>query len=191
MQKCSICAHARAHEINAALVAGTEPLRSVAVQFGTSKSALVRHRQHIAGVLAKAKKRADQKLGRIAEQKEMAEFKDGESLLDRLRNMNRVAQEILAEARWKGKTRDNDLALRALARLGSLVELEARILVMLAGKHLSPPAPAEGRYDWSALSEEELWVVEEAFEKAEQAALARSGNDRPPARVINASFREM
>ena len=49
----------------------------------------------------------------------------GESIIERLRALNREASEILAEARTAGQRRDAIAAIRALS---DLIELEARLL---------------------------------------------------------------
>jgi hypothetical protein len=51
---CTICSHERRAAIDAALVDGT-PLRAISGRFGTTKSAVDRHRKHLAPALTKAK----------------------------------------------------------------------------------------------------------------------------------------
>jgi hypothetical protein len=52
---CTVCAHAGREAIDAALVA-EEPLRNIAERFGTSATALHRHKaEHVPAALAKAK----------------------------------------------------------------------------------------------------------------------------------------
>src|ERR1700677_1805523 len=53
-RSCTVCAHPRRAEIDAALVGGTT-LREIAGRTGTTKSALDRHRPHVAKVIAQAR----------------------------------------------------------------------------------------------------------------------------------------
>lgn len=50
-QKCSICSHPDRLEIDRAIIAGT-PLRDISGRFGPSKTAIGRHRPHIANEIA-------------------------------------------------------------------------------------------------------------------------------------------
>jgi hypothetical protein len=57
MQKCSICIHPQRNEIDETLLLSATPLRTIADQFGVSKTALLRHKaDHIPTDLVKAKK---------------------------------------------------------------------------------------------------------------------------------------
>ena len=58
MNKCAICSHPDRAAIDAGLVAKT-PIRSIAGQFGTSKSSLDRHRKHIPAALVQAKQASE------------------------------------------------------------------------------------------------------------------------------------
>ena len=112
-QTCNICRHKKRDEIDRELLAGT-PFRHIAARYGTSTSALIRHKTNdIPAALVKAKQVADEIRA--------------ESLYDRLREVVRETQKILKEARKAG-SHDNDLALKAIARIEKQVELEARLL---------------------------------------------------------------
>jgi FixJ family two-component response regulator len=60
-RKCTVCAHAKAQEINKAIVRG-DSYRAISSRFGVSRAAAMRHRKHLAAQLFKleeAKKLAD------------------------------------------------------------------------------------------------------------------------------------
>ena len=114
LRTCTVCTHSERSEIDQALLTG-EPFRNIAVRFGTSTSALVRHkRQDIPATLAKAKQ---------AEEEVRAE-----TLYDRLKTINRETAAILAEARESGSL---SIALAAINRVERQLELEARLLGQL------------------------------------------------------------
>jgi hypothetical protein len=110
---CTLCAHLQREEINRCLVAG-EGYRNIAERFGTSLAALVRHKtDHIPARLAKAE--------------EAREVAHADTLLDQLLTLSKETAAILKEART-GKIKDNDLALKAIARAERQIELQARLL---------------------------------------------------------------
>ena len=114
---CTICNHPEHEAINSALVAG-EPFRNIAKRFGTSPAALYRHKKtDLPGTLVKAA--------------QIAEVAEADALLDRLKLLNQETAAILKEARTEG-TKDNDLALKAIARVEKQLELEGRLLGQLA-----------------------------------------------------------
>ena len=114
-QTCRICRHEKRNEIEQAILGG-EAFRRIAKRFGTSATALFRHRKaHIPATLAKAK--------------EVAEEVRAETLLDRLREINRETAEILKDARASGT---HAVALQAIARAEKQLELEARLLGQLS-----------------------------------------------------------
>ena len=92
-----------------------EPFRNIAKRYGTSPTALFRHKQaDIPATLAKAKQ---------AEEEVRAE-----TLYDRLKAVNRETAAILAEARESGSL---SIALAAINRVERQLELEARLLGQL------------------------------------------------------------
>ncbi len=110
---CGVCAHPKREEINRALLA-EEPYRNIAERFGTSTTALHRHKKgHMPAHLAKAQ--------------EAAEVVQADSLLDRLLSLNAETMAILKEAR-AGRIKDNELALRAIARAEKQLELQGKLL---------------------------------------------------------------
>ena len=58
LQRCSICIHENADEINYELLRGT-PLRKIAEQYGVSSTALFRHKKHLPAALIQAKEAED------------------------------------------------------------------------------------------------------------------------------------
>ncbi len=109
---CTICTHAERPAIEAALLAD-QPLRDIAGRTGTTKSALDRHRDHIAKNLVRAQ-------GAV----EMSRVDD---LLGRVQGLVVEADAILREARGNGEGRNPELALKAIDRLTKLTELFARL----------------------------------------------------------------
>jgi transposase-like protein len=110
---CTICAGAQREEINTALVSH-ESIRAISRRFGVSASALQRHRaSHLPATLVKAAAVAD--------------VMEAGNLLERLKALNRETAAVLREAR-DGDSKNNDLALKAIARVEKQIELEGRLL---------------------------------------------------------------
>lgn len=107
---CTICNHPQRDAIDLALLAG-EAYRHIAARFDTSTASLQRHKDHLPGQLAKAH--------------EAAEVVKAGTLLDRLKELNSDTREILRETRKAG---NNDLALKAIARVEKQLELEGKLL---------------------------------------------------------------
>jgi len=59
---CLACSSSEREAIDKALVAG-EPLRNIAKRVSISYPALFRHKSHVAGTIAKAQERREEKLG--------------------------------------------------------------------------------------------------------------------------------
>ena len=130
-RRCTICAHADREEIDAALVA-QQPFRTIAERFGTSKTALVRHKQdHLPAHLAKAQQAHEiahaTALENQAHIQDKQDIAQADSLLERLLVLSRETLAILQEAR-EGDSKDNALALKAIARAEKQIELQARLL---------------------------------------------------------------
>lgn len=107
---CTICSHEQRQEIDAALLAEA-PYRHIAARFDTSTGALQRHREHIPPHLAKAH--------------EAAEIVEADTLLQKLKEINRETREVLADAKLEG---NGELRLKALTRLEKQLELEAKLI---------------------------------------------------------------
>ena len=89
---------------------GGQPLRDIAGRFGTSRSALLRHRKaDIPATLAKAKQAADDV--------------QGETLFEQVKGLAAEAKAILEEAR---ASNNHSVALQAIGRAEKLLELETR-----------------------------------------------------------------
>jgi hypothetical protein len=119
MKVCGICNHPQRAAVDAALVDGT-PLRAIAGQYGTAKSALDRHKKHLAPALTKAK--------------QAEEVVEATSLLSRVeRIMSRV--ELIAEQATKSKkwlpavaaSRELRSCLELLGRLSGEIQSGTRI----------------------------------------------------------------
>lgn len=106
---CTVCLHPKRSEVDAALLAG-EPLRTIADQFGPSKTALLRHREHVAPALAVAK--------------QAAAVADADSLLEKVRGLEVDARRIGKAAETAGDAR---IALGAVRELTRIIELLGRL----------------------------------------------------------------
>lgn len=110
-RQCSICEHPRRDDVDDALLRN-ETLRKIAKRFETSITALHRHRQgHIPRALSKAK--------------EAQEAVRGDSLLDRLRQLNAETQDVLRAAK---SASNHELRLKAIGRAEKQLELEGKLL---------------------------------------------------------------
>ena len=108
-QTCSICRNPQRDAIDAALIAG-EALRSIAKRFGTSASAVFRHRNSdLSPALIQAKTERDSE--------------HADTLLDQVRCLTDKAIELLAKAEKEGDTRGAFVGIR-----------EARGCMELVGK---------------------------------------------------------
>jgi hypothetical protein len=91
MKTCGICSHPERAAIDAALVANTS-LRAIAGQYGTTKSALDRHRKHIPAALTKAK--------------QASEVADATSLVSRVERlmsrMENICTKAMEQEHWTG-----------------------------------------------------------------------------------------
>lgn len=109
---CTVCRHPERDAIDAALVNAVGTFRDIAGRFGVSKTAVHRHgADHLPAHLAKAAEAAD--------------YAASDSLLDRLRGLNRETADVLKAAK---SAANHDLRLKAIARAEKQLELEARLL---------------------------------------------------------------
>jgi hypothetical protein len=106
---CTICIHALRSEIEGALVTGTA-FRNIAERFGTSSTALFRHKQHLGDTLAKAK--------------EAVEASHGDNLLEKVWELETHARRIAKAAE---DTDDLRTALMGVRELTRIVELLAKL----------------------------------------------------------------
>jgi hypothetical protein len=112
--KCSICIHDQKQEINRALIAG-EPFRIIAERFGTSATALHRHKgEHLPKTLTQAK--------------EVQNVADADDLLAQLRALRNRAISILQKAEAAGDFRTALAGIReARGCVETLMEVEGEL----------------------------------------------------------------
>jgi len=108
-QVCSICRHDQQAEMDQSLVSGIS-LRNIAEQFGTSPTALHRHKRHLPQHLTVAK--------------EAAQVADADVLLDSVKQLLEDAQRITAQAK---QAKQLDTALRGIREMRGLLELMGRL----------------------------------------------------------------
>jgi hypothetical protein len=120
-QTCTICRDSRRTEIEQTLISGT-PLRTVSDQFGPSKTALLRHRSHLAGkITEQAQARETARRGTLLEDVRVGE--------QRAESLYATAEQILAAAL---ADKDSGVAVHAIrAAVGVLAE--ARNFLQLRG----------------------------------------------------------
>ena len=108
---CTICTHSERDVIDAALLT-TEPLRNIAARFGTSATALHRHKAaHLPTRLALAQ--------------DAQEAAHGDDLLAQVRTLQGKAMDILAKAEAAGQL---NVALQGVREARGCLELLARLL---------------------------------------------------------------
>jgi hypothetical protein len=144
---CSVCAHAQVEAISSAILSRT-PLRNIASRFpGTTKSALGRHRKHVAGSIVKAVARIP--IPRV-EPAEIERFED--SLLAKVSRLEKDARRLGERAESEGDLR------AALVAVDKLLDV-ARLLHELMPVDSSAPAVKisfsfpHGRSAWDASGE--------------------------------------
>ena len=116
-QPCSVCTHADAVLINAALVA-RQPYRHIAKRFGVSLAALSRHAKNCMPAIIDAGLDA-------MDERERRETAEALDTVRQLRTINSVSLSILSEARDAGEP---DTALRAIDRIQKQIELQAKLI---------------------------------------------------------------
>lgn len=142
---CTICRHEKHHEINEALVRGSESQRAMGKRFGVSHSALQRHlKEHVPVALAKAR--------------ESKHLEAAETSLDLATNLLADARRIQSKAETAGDLRAAIASIRELVRI---VELMARLEGKLAPKEGLAPV-----IDLSRLTDAELATLEITVERA-------------------------
>ena len=136
---CSICTHPQRDEIDRLLVEGKEPLRIIAERYGTTPSALCRHKRHIPSMLAKAH--------------EAGEVARADDLLSQVRDLQARALAILEQAEQAGDLRT---ALGAIREARGNLELLAKMI----GELQAPPTVIVASPEWVALRTEILVALE-------------------------------
>ena len=157
---CLACSSPDREVIDKALVA-REPLRNIAKRVSISPAGLLRHKSHVAHAVVKAQTQREERVG--------------ESLLDEMRRVQRKAWELLARTESEGDHRGSIVALREVREcLESLGE-------MLATADATNGGPQqEIHFDFSVLSDEELWALEALLAKAEVRDASGSTAGRQP-----------
>lgn len=118
---CSLCRHAEREAIDAALVEGRDSLRDIAGRYGTSKSAVERHRDHVPQRLALAR--------------EAEETTKADDLLDILREGVADARRLRDKAEGDRDFRGAIVCVRTLADLvEKLVSVAERLAEAEAAK---------------------------------------------------------
>ncbi len=144
-RKCVICGDPRVAEIDAALLENVG-YRELAERFGTSKSALFRHRAaHLSATLLKAKDAAD--------------IVSGDSLMARVEELQVMAQRLGKKAEDAGDYRGALAAVRELLRV---VELLGKLTGQLGGDQ-APTGPRLGViFNFPVATQEQLDAVNNA-----------------------------
>jgi len=115
---CTVCGHAEREAIDRALLAG-EAFRNIAERFGTSPTAVFRHKaDHVPAALAQAS--------------EAAEVARADGLLDQLAELRADARRIGGKAEGAG---DLKTALAGVRELVRIVELTAKLVGELDERH--------------------------------------------------------
>lgn len=146
-QVCSLCRHPQKAEVNAALVAGSDPLRHIAARFGTSTGSLRRHREHIPRALCRAA--------------EAAAETEADDLLERTRTLETAARRLLRKAEEDGDLR---AAIAAVKAALDVVELLHRV----AAEQKSEAGALVSSSEWRALRER-IYDALERFPEALEA----------------------
>ena len=128
-RRCTVCDHEQRPAIDEALAAG-RAYRYVAVSFGISVSAAVRHkRQHLAPRLARALEKADgaqaADLVRKQESRKAQDLGHALDVVRQLQAINAACLEILQKSRASGR---DAVSLGAVDRIHRQIELQARLL---------------------------------------------------------------
>jgi hypothetical protein len=114
---CTVCTHAERTAIERSLLAA-EPYRHIASRFGTSTTALQRHKaEHLSKRLAKA-------VTRSAE----ADVRTAIDVAGQLKAINSATLSVLRDARSAG---DGLLSLQAIDRVQKQIELQAKLIDLI------------------------------------------------------------
>lgn len=113
-QTCSVCRNPKRSEIDSALL-HSEGLRKIAKRYGTSTTALHRHKNSCISA-------------QLAKSKEVSEIASAAALVRELNEITRKTGAVLARA---VREKDGELALKAIARLERQLELKGRLLGQL------------------------------------------------------------
>lgn len=129
---CSVCHHPNRKGIDEQLIAGAA-LREIAAAHGLSKSAIDRHKAHVSKNLAGAAAAGEETRA--------------EELMSRITSLRAETVAILEAAK---AANDANLALRALSRLESQIELLAKVQQVIA---TAPRVEIALSQEWTGLRE--------------------------------------
>ena len=121
---CTLCRHPDRAEIDAALVAPSEPLRIIAGRFGTSSATLLRHREHLPRALVVAL--------------EAAESTRADTLLEKVHRIEADARRLLEKAEATGDLR---CAIAAAKTSLDVVEMLLKVREAERLTRIEPPTP--------------------------------------------------
>jgi hypothetical protein len=154
---CTICAHPKRGDIDAAMLAGTS-LRDIAGQYGTSKSNLDRHRDHIPAALTKAKAAAevaaaDTLLAQVIKHRDDAAWfvEQAREIVEEAREAKNTIAAIEAIKSVAPHLREAKGALELLGRVtGELqdkaaIQIDARSVTLMSDRELLELVEAEAR----------------------------------------------
>jgi len=150
-QKCTICAHTEATEINQHLL-DKVPHRTLAKAYGVTAAALQRHQQHIPAQLVRAQ--------------EAREIASAEVLMGRVANLNTKAEDVYKRAL---KADNFTAAIAAVRELRGITELYAKITGELSTVNNIIIAP-----EWVSLRSALLMALE-PYHEARKAVLKAVG----------------
>src|SRR5215471_2237720 len=108
-RRCTICSSSHRRSIDKDILVGS-PLRTIADRWSVSKTALIRHRDHLSRTLLKAQ--------------EAAQVEHADSLLEQLNHLTADARRIQEKAE---RARDYRAALAGIRELARIVDLVARL----------------------------------------------------------------
>jgi transposase len=155
---CLACASPDRAAIDKALIAG-EPFRNIAKRVSISPAGLLRHKNHVAKAIVKASEKREETLS--------------DNLLDEMRRVQRKAWDLLSKTESEGDHRGSIVALREVREC--LESLGAMLANARGGDQ-----PQEIKYDFTALSDEELWALEALLAKAGVSEVSGSYGAREP-----------
>lgn len=139
---CSICVHADRDDIDELLLRRATSLRVMAQRFGTSTSALHRHRtEHLATVLTQAETAREQA--------------HADDLLEQLRWVQRRTVRLLDTAEANGKL---GVAVFCIREARGNIELLAKLLAVAAQAEQAAP-PVTASPEWAALRRQVLTAL--------------------------------
>lgn len=158
-RSCSICSHEKRQEIDSALLRG-QSFRNVARRYGTSRSALFRHKEHIPLAMVKAQ--------------EAREIDYGDDLFLQVRTLNDRTLRILETAE---QSDDPRLALMAVREARGNSELMCKMIV--AAEMRKEQLPPE-RSSAEILQSIRLAVWGVRNRQQEETTAPAGGRDDPP-----------